>query len=53
MSQGPLCPWQSHDQKIPKEIANHDLSLVMLLGDLSVNLNLPKSIVMLTDTTQY
>ena len=40
MSQGPLCPNLS--QKVQKEVskmANHNLSPVILLGGLSVNLN--------------
>ena len=40
MSQGPLCPNLS--QKVQKEVsqmANHNLSYVILLGGLSVNLN--------------
>ena len=40
MSQGPLCPNLS--QKVQKEVsqmANHNLSRVILLGGLSVNLN--------------
>ena len=40
MSQGPLCP--NLTQKVQKEvsqIANHNLSHVILLGGLSVNLN--------------
>ena len=40
MSQGPLCP--NLTQKVQKEvsqIANHNLSCVILLGGLSVNLN--------------
>ena len=40
MSQGPLCPNLS--QKVQKEVfqmANHNLSCVILLGGLSVNLN--------------
>ena len=40
MSQGPLCPNLS--QKVRKEVsqmANHNLSPVILLGGLSVNLN--------------
>ena len=40
MSQGPLCPNLS--QKVQEEVskmANHNLSPVMLLGGLSVNLN--------------
>ena len=40
MSQGPLCP--NLTQKVQKEVsqmANHNFSLAMLLGGLSVNLN--------------
>ena len=40
MSQGPLCP--NLTQKVQKEvsqIANHNLSRMILLGGLSVNLN--------------
>ena len=40
MSQGPLCP--NLTKKVQKEvsqIANRNLSVVMLLGGLSVNLN--------------
>ena len=40
MFQGPLCPNLS--QKVQKEVsqmANHNLSRVILLGGLSVNLN--------------
>ena len=40
MSQGPLCPNLS--QKVQAEVsqmANHNLSCVILLGGLSVNLN--------------
>ena len=40
MSQGPLCP--NLTKKVQKEVsqmANHNLSHVMLLGGLSVNLN--------------
>ena len=40
MSQGPLCP--NLTQKVQKEVsqmANHNLSCVILLGGLSVNLN--------------
>ena len=40
MSQGPLCP--NLTQKVQKEVsqmANHNFSLVILLGGLSVNLN--------------
>ena len=40
MSQGPLCPNLS--QKVQKEVsqmANHNLSSMILLGGLSVNLN--------------
>ena len=44
MSQGPLCPNLS--QKVQKEVfqmANRNLSCVILLGGLSVNLNHLKS----------
>ena len=44
MSQGPLCPNLS--QKVQAEVsqmANHNLSCVILLGGLSVNLNHLKS----------
>ena len=40
MSQGPLCP--NVTKKVQKEvsqIANHNLSLMILLGGLSLNLN--------------
>ena len=43
MSQGPLCP--NLTQKVQKEVSQMDncnLSCVMLLGGLSVNLNDPK-----------
>ena len=45
MSQGPLCPNLS--QKVQKEVskmANHNLSPMILLGGLSVNLNHLKSL---------
>ena len=45
MSQGPLCPNLS--QKVQKEVsqmANHNLSPMILLGGLSVNLNHLKSV---------
>ena len=41
MSQGPLCPNLS--QKEVSQMANHNLSRVILLGGLSVNLNHLKS----------
>ena len=46
MSQGPLCPNLS--QKVQKEVskmANRNLSPVILLGGLSVNLKPPKKMV--------
>ena len=49
MSQGPLCPNLS--QKVQKEVsqmANHNLSCVILLGGLSVNLNHLKTVWFLT-----
>ena len=40
MSQGPLCPNSTKKfQKEVSQIANHNLSCVILLGGLSVNLN--------------
>ena len=48
MSQGPLCPNLS--QKVQKEVsqmANRNLSPVILLGGLSVNLNHLKTDIML------
>ena len=40
MSQGPLCPNLTKKfQKEVSQIANHNLSRVILLGGLSVNLN--------------
>ena len=40
MSQGPLCPKLTKKfQKEVSQIANHNLSRVILLGGLSVNLN--------------
>ena len=40
MSQGPLCPNLSHKvQKEVSKMSNHNLSPVILLGGLSVNLN--------------
>ena len=50
MSQGPLCP--NLTKKVQKEvsqIANRNLSLVILLGGLSVNLNHLKTSKILPD----
>ena len=51
MSQGPLCP--NLTQKVQKEvsqIANRNLSSVILLGGLSVNLNHLKSTIKATES---
>ena len=53
MSQGPLCP--NLNRKVQKEvsqIANHNLSVVMLLGGLSVNLNHLKTKMLTNDPSQ-
>ena len=54
MFQGPLCPNLS--QKVQKEVsqmANHNLSCVILLGGLSVNLNHLKTQTLEHSMNQY